>query len=429
MADQPEGNLAVWWEQFEDPLLTSLIERALTSNYDLRIAREKICEARALYQLDFSTLLPKVDALVVFDRMRNSETLFQSDFTGGDFVNFYQTGFDAFWEIDLFGKNRARTRAACYEVAAATAEVRDVHVSIASEVALNYFIIRTLQERVDITNRHIEAERELLKLVSNRYDAGLISELDVYTARGLLESRRATLPEFEQRLYQTVYVLAVLIGELPENLLNSFCDTQKPPCGEQKFPLGLPSELLCRRGDVRAAEFEMHAAGTRVMAARREFFPTISLDSLYTYATGFFTSWIKPESREWTMMPSLLLPVFHGGEILSHVNIETSRQRQAVLSYEKSVLVALQEVEGALTGYFQEGARLQALENEVEAYSQASDLSRTLYFGGIVDFLYVIETEREYFIAEILRSGAHEDLMTQLVAVYKALGGGWECCD
>lgn len=429
MGDLPVANLACWWEQFDDSLLISLIERGLTYNYDLQIARERICQARGIMGVDAAVLFPHIDGDVMFNRDRNSQTLSQTPFTGGDFVNIYAAGFDSIWELDLFGKNLDKTRAACFDIAAAAAEVRDVHVTVASEIAVNYFIIRTLQKRIEITQSHIDSETELYELVQARHDAGLISQLDVSLAKALLDGRKAMLPKLEASYYQTIYALAVMLGDLPEQLVDCFCDHKPLPCVAAQFPLGFPSELLCRRGDVRQAEFEMRAAGARVMAARKEFFPTISIQSLFHYATGFFTSWIKPESRHWMIEPGLSLPIFHGGEILANVEVQTSIQHQSVLNYELTVLQAVEEVESALVGYFQQGARIGHLEDEIAALKEASELSRILYFGGVEDFLYVIETERNLYSTEIVLQENIADWMTEMVAVYKALGGGWECCD
>jgi len=429
MGEEEEVSLATWWEQFNDLLLTSLIERALSCNHDLRIARERICEARAVYGIEFSTLLPHVDAFTLFKRVRNSQTLFESPFTGGKFINFYRAGFDAIWELDVFGKNIDKTRAATYEVVATYEEVRDVHVTIAAEVAVNYFIICTLQERINIAKRHILAEIEILELVEDRFQAGLIPELDVYIARALLQGRYAVVPKLEIQLYQTIYSLAVLLGEIPEALAPTFCEDKLLPCAEGKIPLGLPSDLLCRRGDVREAEFAMRASGARVSVARKELFPTISLDAFFNYATGFFTKWTNKASQGWFISPSLFLPLFHGGEIISNIKVATSQQRQFVLEYEKIVLKAVEETEGALVGYFRESGRIHALKEEVNAYREARKLAEILYVGGTVDFLYVLDTERDLFISENFLAESKEHLMTYLVAIYKALGGGWECCD
>ncbi|NGX60585.1 MAG: Toluene efflux pump outer membrane protein TtgI [Chlamydiae bacterium] len=429
MEDEAEIDLTTWWEQFEDPMLLGFIEEGISCNFDLRIARERIYESRAIEGIEFSRVLPQVDAIGNFRKMRNSETLSDSSFTGGTFVNIFRAGFDSFWEIDLFGKNLDRTQAATYEVLATEEEVRDVHVTIVGEVAVNYFTIRTLQSRIDIAKQHVGSQKELLSIVEERYDAGLIPELDVLLSRALLQARLAIIPALEARLYETIYRLAVLMGKVPELLASYFCESKPLPCYEGKIPLGLPSDLLCRRGDLRQAEFAMRASGARVLAARKEFFPTISLEGIYTYMTGFFTRWFQSQSRDWYCQPNITLPIFHGGEILSNIRVETSRQRQAVLNYEQSVLRALEEVEGALVGYFKEGARVQILQEEVNSYQEARDMAETLYLGGRVDFLFVLETEQKLFLSQNLLEESKEIMMTQLVAVYKSLGGGWECCE
>lgn len=382
---------------------------------------------RGVFGIEFSHLLPHIDAITAFDRMRNSQTLSETAFTGGTFVNFYNSGFDTNWEIDLFGKLRDRARAAAYDVVAQREEVRNVHLSIVSEVAKHYFAIRTLQERIRITRKHIESEGELAELTQSLFDAGFISDLDVRLSKALLNQRLANLPQFEILLWKSIYSTAVLLGEIPEMLLDTFSDEPVPLCTDGKIPLGLPSELLCRRGDVRQAEFLMRASGARVLAARKELFPTLSLNGFYQFATGFYSNWFNFDSHQWSILPGLSLPVFQGGRILSRIATDTSKQRQAALEYEKIVLIALQEMETSLNAYFREGIRLQALEAEVSEYSAARDLSAVLYESGLVDFLYVIDTEKDLYDAEVRLAGSKELLMTSLVAVYKALGGGWEC--
>lgn len=428
MDDRPLADLNCWWRQFDDPLLIDLIEKALCCNYDIRIAKERICESRAIFRIEFSSLLPQIDAFILFSRIRNSQTLSESAFTGGTFINFYQAGFDSFWELDIFGKKLDRARAAGYDIVASEEHVRDVNVSISAEVAVNYFVIRSIQNRIDIALRHLKAAEELMELTRDRLEAGLISQLDYYTAKALVETRRSELPVLQIRLQQTIYSLAVLLGEIPEKLTCCFGEKKVLPCIDGKIPLGLPSDLLCRRGDVRQAEFLLRATGARVLAARKEFFPTISLQGIFSYATGFFTSWTEAESKDWMILPSLTLPLFHGGKILANIAAETSRQRQAVLEYEKIVLYALKEVENGLVSFFQEGARLSELKQEVESYKEAREIAKILYTAGRVDFLYVIQVEDDLFFAEIMASESREKIMTDLTAIYKALGGGFDCC-
>lgn len=427
MEEEDPVDLNCWWRQFDDPLLVDLIQRGISCNHNLRIARERIWEARAHCGTELSNLLPQIDASVVFNRMRNSQTLSDSPFTGGTFDNVYQAGFDSIWEIDLFGKYIDRTKAAALDVVASIEEVRAVHVSVAGEIATNYFTIRALQERIRIAQNHIVSETELVSLVEARYEAGLISELDLYAAKAILEERYALVPQLTIDLYKTIYQVAVLIGVNPEMLFCTFNELREQPCRGGKIPLGLPSDLLCRRGDIRKAELSMRAAGARVSSAKKELFPTLSLQAFYSYATGFFNNWKQSASRQWSVTPLLLLPIFHGGEILSHIRAETSIQRQRVLEYEQSVLKALEEVEGSLLAYCKEGVRLEALTKEVNHYKQAQELALTLYTAGIVDFAYVLEIEKDLFLTQNIWAESKAQLLRNLVAIYKALGGGWEC--
>jgi len=423
-----EVPLETWWEQFQDTHLSSLITQALTYNYDLRIAREKICETRANFSAAFSRFMPYIDYFANVERMRNSDTLPPNPlFLGGTFISVYQMGFDAAWEIDLFGKIADHVHAAAFDIMAQRELVRDVHVSVAAEVAHHYFVIRVLQNKIAIIDHHIKEEEKLVAVLQDRYSAGLMPALDLFTAQAVLEARLSDLPLAQERLKQTVYSLAVLTGSLPESLEHAFDTTLPLPTHQGTIPLGFPAELLCRRGDIRQAEFAMHAAGARVLATRKELFPTISLQGIYEYATGFLSQWFDNNSLQWSLLPNLTLPLFHGGQIRAWIAAATSEQWQAALNYEKSVLYALQEVESSLVAYYQQNARIAFLEKEVHQYQEACNLAEILYLGGKVDFLYLIQSERSLYQAEILLADAKEALWTDLVAVYKALGGGWEC--
>lgn len=420
-------DLLVWWEQFHDPLLTKLIETAIEQNLDLRLARERICQARGEFGIEFSRLLPQINADAFFLRERNPDTEGLSPFLGGGFENFYRVGFDAAWEIDIFGKLRNRAHAAALEVFSETELLRFVNLSITSEVATNYFLIRNLQDRIRITKEHVASASELVDTTQTRYDTGLIPELDVYTAKALLNTRYADLAELESRLQQTIFAIAVLLGQMPDTLVDAFDEPRKYEIHEAKIPVGLPSELLCRRGDVRAAELKMLASGARVQAARKEIFPTLSLEGLYKYSTSFFTLWFQSGSRFWQIQPLSSMPIFRGGEIVSRIAVATSQQHQAALEYEKTVLDAVQEVESSLISYFQEHVRVEDLIKQTDNYRQARTLADSLYSAGLVNFLFLFELEKQLYTSQIAESEGRELLRAKLVAIFKALGGGWQC--
>lgn len=422
----PPVELSVYWEQFEDPILTELVLRALEKNYDLNVAREKICQARAEFGVEFANLFPFVDYNVNFFRERNPSTEAISPFLGGLFVNFYRMGFDSAWEIDLFGKLRSKTKAAYLNIQAQMEEVRAVNLSVSSEVVSLYFQIRNLQERIEITKWHINSTQELIDTSTARYEGGLISELDVVSAKALNSTRAAKLNDLESDLQQTIYALAVILGEIPECIKGTFNDGVPVPTASGRIPLGLPSELLCRRGDVRNAYFLMRAAGAEVVASRQEMFPVITLTSLFEFATSFFTNWFGFFSENWNYNPSLTLPLFHGRQLLNQALAKTSIQRQRVLEYEQSVIDALAEVEKTIVAYYQEELRFENLTKERDRYREAREIGLELYRAGLQDFVFVFNIEQNLYIAELEWSESKERVSTNLVAVYKALGGGWE---
>ena len=422
-----EVDLVVWWEQFKDPLLTELIQSSLDQNLDLRVARERICQSRAEFGVVFSRLLPQIDAEGFFLRERNPQTEGDSPFLGGGFENFYRVGFDAAWELDIFGKLRDRARGAALDLMSEQEQLRFVNLSVTSEVAVNYFLIRNLQDRIRITHIHIQSATDLVETTQIRYDIGLIPELDVYTAKALQKTRSADLAVLEGRLQETIFALGVLLGEMPDTLLNTFHEPRTYEIHEAKIPVGLPSELLCRRGDVRAAELSLLASGARVKAERKELFPTLSLEGLYKYSTSFFTLWFNSASRFWQIKPLSSMPIFRGGQIVSQIAVATSKQHQAALNYEKTVLTAVEEVESSLISYFQEQIRVKELIEQTENYQHARELADSLYSAGLVNFLFLFELEKQLYSSQIEESRSRELLRAKLVAIFKALGGGWDC--
>jgi outer membrane protein, multidrug efflux system len=428
-ADSLEGppvDLRVYWEQFQDPVLNELVDIALRKNYSLNIAREKICQARAEFGVEFANLFPFVDANIQFLRERNPETEAISPFLGGLFVNFYRLGLDSTWEIDLFGKIRSTAKAACMNVRAQEEEVRNVNLSVSAEVATLYFEIRNIQERIEITNWHINSTQELIEITQARFEGGFISELDAVTAKALNETRRAQLREYESDLQQTIYAMAVVLGEIPECLQGAFNDGIPVPTAKGRIPLGLPSELICRRGDVRNAYFLMRAAGAEVIAARQELFPTLSLTSLFEYSTSFFTSWFTFFSKNYNYNPYLVLPLFHGRQLMQNILVKTSIQRQRVMEYEQTVIDALAEVEKTIVAFYQEEKRFDHLTKERDRYREAREIAMELYQAGLQDFVFVFDIEKNLYVSELEWSVSKERLGTFLVAIYKSLGGGWE---
>lgn len=439
-ADQEEMCLSLWWEQFDDPVLGELIEEALGCNYDLLIALRKIEEFRALYKIDRSLLYPQIQANFVEARARRSENLSSdvieetgtaadvavTDFSGPLIQNFYQLGFDASWEIDLWGKNRRRAEAGYRDFEASQEDALDIQISLIADVAQTYIDIRSLQQQIEAKKEQIARFQELVDLAQVRYDAGLTSYLDVSQAKATLDTAEAGLPPFEEQLKQTIHGLAVLLGRPPEDI-----DVGEGyiPKARGIIPNELPSTLLCRRPDIRRADRELAAATSRIGVAIAELFPSFSLVGDFGFQSDMISKFLVWPSRFWTIGPSVVWNLFTGGKLIAQIKVRNERQKQAILGYEKTVVEALQEVEDRLVGYFKEEKRLESLEEKLSSNSLVRDLTFEQYTAGLIRFDQVLDAETDLFSAQEEMIASEGTLMVQLVGLYKAMGGGWQCFD
>lgn len=429
-----EADLSTWWKQFNDPLLDELIGEALIANYDLLVAVEKIRELRAIHKMDTSQFFPQINAFGLATRTKASENMFGAGFFSGLITNLFQLGFDASWELDFFGKTRRMIESASYDVKGQVETARDVQITVIGEVARSYIDIRGYQERIQVTRDHIEVQADLLDLAESRFEAGLTAETEMQQAKAALEENLAALPILESSLAQTIYGLAVLLGRQPESLEGVFDEDRYIPVANAKVPVGLPSDLLRRRPDIRQAEDALDSARALIGVAKADLFPSFSLTGQnnnfpvsYGYNSNTLNKWLKPGSIAWTIGPMFNWSIFDAGSILANIRAQTSRQKQALLEYEKTVLLSLQDVESALVAYYQENLREASLQEEVAANRRVRDLTIDLYYSGLVNLSDVLDQEAIVYTTEDTWIQSKEALMTDLVALYKALGGGWEC--
>ncbi|CCB88540.1 efflux transporter outer membrane subunit [Simkania negevensis] len=425
LSEEEEVQLRSWWTQFEDPMLNVLIHEAISQNLDLKIALEKINQVRAQYQIKAAELAPKLDMTVEERRSRISQNLFDSTFLGPPMQNFYKIGFDASWEIDIFGKRRREKESAFYEYEAERENARDIYITLLGDVAQSYIEIRSLQHQIQITKKQIFIQRELLDLTSNLFEAGLASEIDQKEVQALLESIRASLPPLEIALKQTIHGLATLLGKAPENFENEFVDETPIPLSSQEIPLGLPSDLLRRRPDIRKAERLLAAATANIGAAIADLFPRFSLIGDYGFQSNNSSNWLKAQSRTWSIGPSMNWPILYFGRIRENIRAQNSLQEQALLSYEQTILTALEDVENSLVAYYKEETRRSRLEKEVEAKHRAYELKRDLYLSGLADFQTFLQADQDLLNSENDLISSTQQLSTYLVSLYKALGGEW----
>jgi NodT family efflux transporter outer membrane factor (OMF) lipoprotein len=426
MTTSPEQQAALvhWWTTFQDSTLTALVERAVTSNLDLREAEARLRQARATRGIATAGLWPTVTATGSFARSRAAG---QSASTTPVLEHsLFQIGLDAAWEIDLFGGVRRDIEAADADVQAAVEDHRDVLVTLVAEVALNYVDLRGFQQEIAIAQQNLKAQKHSADLTQQRFRGGFVGALDVANADAQVATTAAQIPLLESAARQAIYSLGVLLGRPPAALLEELSPTSAIPATPPQVPITLPSDLLRRRPDIRRAEAQIHAATARIGVATADLFPRFSLTGSLGSQSNKLRSLLDWGNRGWSFGPSVNWTLFDGGRILSNIDVQKALQEQTVIAYQKTVLVALQDVENALIAYAKEQENRTALVDAVAANRKAVALATQLYTEGETDFLSVLIAQRSLYVSEDALVQSTRNVTTDLVALYKALGGGWE---
>jgi NodT family efflux transporter outer membrane factor (OMF) lipoprotein len=425
-----------WWKVFGDATLDALVERAAKNNLDVRLAASRIAEARAAAGVARSALLPEVGQTTSASRIRGgfSQGIVRvggaspgqsgSSFVSPFETSIIQTGFDTRWEIDLFGSLRKNWNAAKSEALAAEETQRDVLLSVTAEVARHYVELRGAQQRLEIAEKNRDAQRETLQLTRTRAAAGLTSQLDVERQAAQLAVTEAVIPSLQSAVAQTIHRLGVLLGEDPGALYPDLEPRASLPAAPPEVPVGVPSELLKRRPDIRRAEAEIAAAIARAGAARRDLFPKFVLTGLSGRQATGASGLTLGAGNFFAIGPGVQLPIFTGGRIRSNIAVQEAKWEQSLRRYEQEVLAALEETESALAAYRREQERHGSLYAAVSASRTAVALARELYLAGLGDFLSVLEAQRAQFAAEDDLMRSETALRGHLIALYKALGGG-----
>lgn len=450
--DLEDSALFHWWLAFEDPLLDALLEQALEGNFDFQISLNKIVAARAIYWSQFTQLLPDFLFGAQASRSRASQSFANSQ---NNLVmptanglstttplspirNFFQLGFDAVWELDFFGGLQRATEAAYDNWQASIYDARGIKITMLSEIANTYVSIRALQQKKDIAKQSIEIEAHLIKLSEARFDAGLSNSLEVNTFRAALKTDEALYVAADESLKTTIYSLAVLVGQFPESLIDTFQPLRPIPKGFGKVPAGLPADLLRRRPDIRSAERALAAATANIGVAVAQLFPTVSLiGSSTSFASnplqGANIGWssdqlnklFKPASRIWGYGAFVSFPIFDFGRREAGVVVEESLQQQAYLTYQKTVITAFQEVEQNLTAYFHEELRFKELDEAAAINTKNVKLATDLFAAGLASYDQVVIAIQAWLTSMNSKIDAEQALTASLIALYKSMGGEW----
>ncbi|MBY0506500.1 MAG: efflux transporter outer membrane subunit [Bryobacteraceae bacterium] len=426
-------SLAPWWSAYGDKQLDALVERALAANLDVKSAEARIRESRALAGESRSKLLPAINLTSNAGRLRGG---FQQGVAriptmpgaaqSGSFVApfdtaIYQGSLDMRWELDFWGANRAGRDAALADTVSSTEMREDMALIVSAEVVRAYVELRGLGERIAITERSRDAQKELLDLTTSRADAGLSSQLDVERQRALLENTEASLPPLEAERSIRRHHLAVLLGDRTAPITIGDGALTAPA-----LPAALDSELLKRRPDVRAAEVRINAAMLRLKQARTDLFPKIALSGLMGRQSTSLGGLSLGGGNFFNLAPQLQLPIFSGGRIRQQIAAQDARVEQARLEYQKEVLAAFEEAANALAGYQRQQERAQKLTAATESAARSLALSRELATAGLGDFLTVLDAQRTLLDAEFQKSAAATSALVESVTLHKALAGGWK---
>jgi multidrug efflux system outer membrane protein len=414
--------VAEFWTRFQDEELTSLIQRALKANTDVRTAAANLAEARAVGRFADADLFPSVNVNAGAARVRAQNYLGVPQTN-----NVYNVGLDVRWEADVFGRLSDARRAAAAGVLVGEAGYRAAQLSIAAEVARNYFNLRGYQEQLRVAIASLETQREALRLVEAREGAGRGTALDTERARALVLSTAATVPAFESALARTRYRLAVLCG-LPPTGLDAELERVAPLPGIKAVDLGglgTPQDLLRRRPDVQVAEAQLAAAAANVGVARASWFPTITLGGTIGQNALHAGDLGKGASYAYNLGAQLAWNLLDFGRIRANIAVSNARADAAVANYERAVLAALEETEGAFVNYTRSQQQAALLYDAVVSSEQAALIARERFSVGSTDFLVVLDAERELLSARDRLAQAQTSAAGSLVVVYKALAGGW----
>lgn len=416
-----------WWGIFNDPLLERYLEQSVEHNKDIDIALANLRKARALSQEERSVLLPQIGSSAQATRSKSSEALNNNRVTGAR--SLYDATLDASWEIDIFGGTRRAVEAADARTQSIQADYQGVLLATLSEVARNYFEARGLQKRIKITRDNANYQQQTFKLVKARFDVGEASGFDLSRARGEYQLTYARVPNLEAELHAFIYALSVMLGNPPEALLDEMMQLQPLPTPPDVVPVGLRSELLRRRPDVRSAERRLAASVADIGAEKATLFPKFFLTGDSGSQAQKFGDLFSSAAEAWSLGSIVRWPLFEGGAIRARIKAQTAESEAALAFYEKTILTTLSDAETALIRYGRELETRKRLDEAVQSRRVSVLLATELFDAGETDYLAVLDSERELIASEDSLVVSETLSITKLITLYTVLGGGWDVYD
>jgi NodT family efflux transporter outer membrane factor (OMF) lipoprotein len=428
----PAPKLTQWWRGFNDPILSALVDEAIAGNLDVATAKARIREARANRQQAIGSLWPNASAV------NNANWQYAGTSSGNgaspaggttqaaSISRSFQAGFDASWEIDLFGGNARSIEAATYSVDASAEQLRSTLLSLIGDVAGNYMEARGYQARMALARRTAAAQRATVNLTKTKFDVGSAASVDVEKATAQALSTEVDLPTSEAAYAQTVHRLSILLGKAPDTVGATLMRGPVAiPRLDKPLPLGIPADILSNRPDVRLAERQLAQATAQIGVSEANQYPTVSLTGSVTTSGTNLADLGRASTIGWALGPSVSVPLFNGGALQAATDAARARRDESLLSLQSSVLAALGDVENAIVALQKERMRFAKLSEAAEHSRTAARLSKSLFETGTASFLDTLDAERSLYGAEDALLQSRVSIATDTIALAKALGGGW----
>jgi multidrug efflux system outer membrane protein len=420
----PDAGVADFWQNFHDATLEKLVDEALVSNHDLRIALTRVREARALRRDAAFDLAPSIKADGGYTKTRTAAITTVPGVPRE--YEYYDAGFDAVWELDVFGRVRRGLEASNAELGAVEAQRRDAQVIVTAEVTRTYFELRGQQQQLDVARRNVDNQSSTLELAQARLDAGSGTDFDTARAQAQLSATRGTIAPLEAAVSRSIHRLSVLVGREPNALTAELSPSQNLPELPGVVPVGDPAGLLRRRPDIRVAERQLAADTARIGVAIGDLFPRVSFTGNAGYVAGRSGDLGDRGTDTFTLAPGISWAIFDLGHVQARIGAAKWHKEGSLLKYQQTVLQALEETEDSLVTHARARERLVHDEDALKASTTAADLARVRYENGASDFLQVLDAERTLLDSEDRLARSRTEAATSLIAVYKSLGGGWE---
>ena len=423
------ADYSAWWTVFNDPILNSLVESARKQNLTLRIAGIRILEARAQLGIATGNQYPQVQAArAEYDRVKTSKNFNPTGLGTPPKTSYndYSLGFDAAWELDFWGRFRRGIESADALLGATIGDYDDILVSLTAEVAATYTLIRELQERLELARKNVDLQERTFEIADVKFRGGTVSELDVQQARALLHDTLALIPDLRASIRQAQNALSVLLGMVPQELRDVLGGVKPIPLPPQEVAVGIPADLIRRRPDIRRAELEAAAQSARIGIAEADLYPTFTLTGTIGLSATSLGNLFEGDSVAGFAGPSFRWNILNYGRLKNNVRVQDARFEQLAINYQNTVLKAFNEVEDALVAFVRTQDTVYFLSESVDAARRATEISLLQYRNGLIDFIRVLDSQRFLVSQQDRLAASRGAVVRNLIATYKALGGGWE---